>query len=238
MTTAESRVIVALDFPDEKRASELTDQLQPALCRVKVGNELFTAAGRALVEKLVRRGFGVFLDLKYHDIPNTVASACKAAHALGVWMVNVHALGGRAMMQAARDALQGPDVPKLVAVTVLTSMADTDLGEVGVNEGTAAAVPRLASLAKDCGLDGVVCSALEASTIRAACGPAFCLVTPGIRPSAASSDDQQRIATPQGAIANGAHYLVVGRPITRAADPLAALQRINDEVSQACAAAK
>ena len=238
MTTADPRVIVALDFPDGKTALDLTDRLQPALCRVKVGNELFTAAGPAFVEKLVRRGFGVFLDLKYHDIPNTVASACKAAHGLGVWMINVHALGGRAMMQAARDALHGPDVPKLIAVTVLTSMADADLYEVGVSDGTAAAVPRLASLAKDCGLDGVVCSPLEASALRITCGPAFCLVTPGIRPAAASTDDQQRISTPERAIANGAHYLVVGRPITRAVDPPAALERIHEEISHACAATK
>lgn len=238
MSAADPRVIVALDFSDAKSALDLVQRLRPDACRVKIGKELFTAAGPALVETIVTRGFGVFLDLKFHDIPNTVGSACRAAQSLGIWMLNVHALGGRAMLRAAREALQGASAPKLIAVTVLTSMAEADLAEVGIPGTPADSVARLALLAKDCDLDGVVCSAVEASALRSACGESFCLVTPGIRPRESSADDQQRVATPARAIAAGADYLVVGRPITRAPDPLAALDRINDEVEAACAAAK
>ena len=228
------KIIVALDYPGAREALALAERLDPGLCRLKVGKELYTAAGPALVEKLAQRGFGIFLDLKYHDIPNTVASACKSAAALGVWMINVHATGGRAMMQAAREALAGLSrPPKLIAVTVLTSLGAEDLRETGQMEEPQVLVERLARLAAASGMDGVVCSAQEASLLRRACGPAFCLVTPGIRLADAAQDDQKRIVTPQAAIADGADYLVVGRPITRAADPLAVLDRINVDIAAA-----
>ncbi len=229
-----SRVVVALDFQEVDAALDFVQRLDPALCRVKVGKELFTVAGPALVEQLAGRGFDVFLDLKYHDIPNTVAAACKSAAALGVWMMNVHASGGRAMMQAAREALAGlPRPPLLIAVTVLTSLNADDLREIGHAESPQALAERLARLAAASGMDGVVCSAQEAPLLRRACGESFCLVTPGIRLADAAQDDQKRIVTPQTAISNGADYLVVGRPITRAADPLAVLERINADVSAA-----
>lgn len=228
------RVIVALDYASAAEALALAQRLDPKRCRVKVGKELFTVAGPALVEQMAARGFDVFLDLKYHDIPNTVASACKSAAALGAWMINVHASGGRTMMQAAREALAGlSKPPKLIAVTVLTSLGAEDLRETGQMEAPQVLVERLAKLAAASGMDGVVCSAQEASLLRRVCGPAFCLVTPGIRLADAAQDDQKRIVTPQLAIADGAHYLVVGRPITRAADPLAVLDRINADVAAA-----
>ncbi|MDH4152085.1 MAG: orotidine-5'-phosphate decarboxylase [Betaproteobacteria bacterium] len=229
-----SRVVVALDFQEVDAALDFVRRLDPALCRIKVGKELFTVAGPALVEQLAGRGFDVFLDLKYHDIPNTVAAACKSAAALGVWMMNVHASGGRAMMQAAREALAGlPRPPLLIAVTVLTSLNADDLREIGHAESPQALAERLARLAAASGMDGVVCSAQEAPLLRRACGQSFCLVTPGIRLADTAQDDQKRIVTPQTAISNGADYLVVGRPITRAADPLAVLERINADVSAA-----
>jgi orotidine-5'-phosphate decarboxylase len=232
-------VIVALDYANAADAMALAGRLDPSRCRVKVGKELFTAAGPALVERLVRAGFEVFLDLKYHDIPNTVASACRAAAGLGVWMLNVHALGGRAMLEAARDALGGgAQRPLLIGVTVLTSMGQADLHEVGLDAEPAQLVLRLAGLAHGCGLDGVVCSAQEAHALRTRFPPPFRLVTPGIRPRSAASDDQQRITTPSEAIELGADYLVVGRPITRAADPLAALAAIDAEIAGASAAAR
>jgi orotidine-5'-phosphate decarboxylase len=228
------RVIVALDYANAAEALAFAQRLDPKRCRVKVGKELFTVAGPALVEQLVARGFDVFLDLKYHDIPNTVASACKSAAALGVWMLNVHASGGRTMMQSAREALAGlSKPPKLIAVTVLTSLSAEDLRETGHTEAPQALVERLAKLAAASGMDGVVCSAQEASLLRRVCGPAFCLVTPGIRLADAAQDDQKRIVTPQVAIADGADYLVVGRPITRATDPLAVLDRINADIAAA-----
>lgn len=226
------RVIVALDYAVAAEALAFAQRLDPQRCRVKVGKELFTVAGPALVEQLVTRGFDVFLDLKYHDIPNTVASACKSAAALGVWMMNVHAGGGRAMMQAAREALAGLSRrPKLIAVTVLTSLGEDDLRETGHTEKPRQLVERLARLAAACGIDGVVCSAQEAALLRRACGPEFCLVTPGIRLTDAAADDQKRIVTPQVAIHDGADYLVIGRPITRASDPLAVLDRINADIN-------
>lgn len=225
------RVIVAMDFPGSGAAVALADRLAPDLCRVKVGKELFTAAGPAGVEALMKRGFEVFLDLKFHDIPNTVASACRAAANLGVWMVNVHALGGRAMLTAARDAVSAATrPPKLIAVTLLTSMGESDLRDLGIGEAPQAMVQRLAALTRDCGLDGVVCSAQEATVLREACGPDFCLVTPGIRPAEAGRDDQTRVMTPGAAVRAGSDYLVVGRPITQAADPMRALEKINEEV--------
>jgi orotidine-5'-phosphate decarboxylase len=227
------RIIVALDYPDAKEALALASRLDPKLCRVKVGKVLFTAAGPALIEKLRRPGFGVFLDLKYHDIPNTVAGACRAAAELGVWMINVHALGGRAMMVAAREALPtGSTRPKLVAVTLLTSMGAADMADVGLGGSPQKAVLKLARLAQTCGLDGVVCSAQEAVALRRQCGDDFCLVTPGIRPAESGQDDQNRVATPRQAIDDGSDYLVLGRPITRAPDPLAALRRISEEIAR------
>ena len=225
------KIIVALDFAAAPPALALAERLDPAACRLKVGKELFTAAGPAVLEKLMRRGFEIFLDLKFHDIPNTTAQACKAAAELGVWMLNVHALGGRRMLQAAADAIANTGQhPKLIAVTLLTSMAQEDLADIGIAESPAQLVVRLATLARDCGLDGVVCSAQEASLLRANLGKAFCLVTPGIRPALASLDDQSRVMTPQAALLAGSSYLVIGRPITRAADPLQALRAINLEI--------
>ena len=231
MTMTDPKVIVALDYPDAQSALDLAARLEPSLCRLKVGKELFTAAGPQLLEQVMRRGFDVFLDLKFHDIPNTAAQACKAAAALGVWMVNVHALGGRKMMEAARAAVaQAVRPPKLVAVTVLTSMAQEDLSEIGIVATPAEMVLRLAALARASGLDGVVCSAQEAALLRQHCGREFCLVTPGIRPADAAADDQSRIMTPRAALENGSNYLVIGRPITKAADPLLALQNISREI--------
>ena len=226
------RIIVALDFPDASSALALAGRLDPKLCRVKVGKELYTAAGPALVEKLRASGFQVFLDLKFHDIPNTVAAACAAAAALGVWMIDVHALGGRAMMEAARAALpRSGDRPRLIAVTLLTNMGASDMAEVGLGGSPQAAVLGLARLAQASGLDGVVCSAREAADLRRQCGRSFTLVTPGIRPADAGQDDQARVATPQAAIAGGADYIVIGRPITRAPDPRAALRAISAEIA-------
>lgn len=227
------KIIVALDYPEGDQALALAKRLDPALCRVKVGKELFTAAGPALVESLVDAGFGVFLDLKFHDIPNTVAGAVKAAARLGVWMVNVHASGGGKMMAAAREALEGAaHRPKLIAVTVLTSMDRAGLAEIGLDVEPQQQVRRLARLARDAGLDGVVCSAREAAMLKGELGRDFLLVTPGIRPADASTDDQSRIMTPAAAMAAGADYLVIGRPITQAADPLQALRNIHLELGE------
>lgn len=227
------KIIVALDFPEAVSALALAQRLDPALCRVKVGKELFTVAGPELVRALVVRGFEVFLDLKFHDIPNTVAAACRAAAGLGVWMVNVHASGGRRMMDAARAALVDlPQRPLLIAVTVLTSISAEDLGEVGVNDAPAAQVLRLARLAQSCGLDGVVCSAQEAALLRAELGGEFRLVTPGIRPAGSEAGDQRRVMTPAQALRAGATDLVIGRPITGAPDPLAALKQIQSEIQE------
>ena len=224
-------VVVALDYPSAEPALELAARLSPELCRLKVGKELFTRSGPGLVEQLQQGGFEVFLDLKYHDIPKTVAAAVRAAAELGVWMVNVHASGGRRMMAAAAEALQGfSRRPLLIAVTVLTSMSDDDLRELGYTESAQQRVLRLAALAADCALDGVVCSAQEATALRQARGGEFCLVTPGIRLAGDAAGDQRRVLTPADAIAAGADYLVIGRSITGAADPLAALQRVHREL--------
>lgn len=229
---SDPRIIVALDFPGAGEAVAFARRLTPQACRLKVGMELYTAAGPRLIDELQALGFELFLDLKFHDIPNTVARACKAAAALGIWMLNVHALGGRAMLSAAREALPaGKGVPKLIAVTVLTSMADADLNEVGIAGNAQSGVLRLAALAKASGLDGVVCSPLEAAALKAACGRDFLLVTPGIRASTAAGDDQKRVMTAASALAAGAHYLVIGRPITAARDPVAALNALNREIT-------
>jgi orotidine-5'-phosphate decarboxylase len=231
---SDPKIIVALDYSDEQPALELVARLEPTLCRLKVGMELFTTARSRFIEQLMQRGFEIFLDLKFHDIPNTTAQACKAAAELGVWMVNVHALGGRKMMEAAREAMSlYPQSPKLIAVTLLTSMAQEDLADLGIQATPADMVLRLASLARDSGLDGVVCSAREAALLRQHCGSEFCLVTPGIRLADAVADDQSRIMTPCAALDQGANYLVIGRPITRAADPLQALQNIIKQIGEA-----
>jgi orotidine-5'-phosphate decarboxylase len=228
----EPRVIVALDFPKAATALEFARRLDPARCRVKVGKELFTAAGPGLVEAVQRQGFDVFLDLKFHDIPNTVAGACRAAADLGIWMINVHALGGSAMMRAAREALEGAGRrPLLVAVTVLTSLSAAELPEIGLAGTPEDNVRRLAALAQASGLDGVVCSAQEASSLRGALGDRFALVTPGIRLTGDAAGDQSRILTPREAVAAGATYLVVGRPVTRAPDPNVALASIVADIS-------
>ncbi|MAB52703.1 orotidine-5'-phosphate decarboxylase [Marinobacter salarius] len=226
------RIIVALDFPSDQPALALVDQLDPAKCRLKVGKELFTRSGPALVRDLQSRGFDVFLDLKFHDIPNTTSAAVAAAADLGVWMVNVHASGGEKMMTACRDRLEsfGKDRPLLIAVTVLTSMGPEDLAGIGITDSPEAQVSRLATLTRNCGLDGVVCSAQEAPALKAEQGKDFKLVTPGIRPLSADKGDQQRIMTPTDALKAGSDYLVIGRPITQAADPLAALEAIHSEV--------
>jgi orotidine-5'-phosphate decarboxylase len=225
------KIIVALDFADAAPALALVARLDPALCRLKVGKELFTVAGPELVRTLVARGFEVFLDLKFHDIPNTVAAACRVAASLGVWMMNVHASGGRRMMEAAREALADlPHPPLLIAVTVLTSMSAEDLGEVGVTGSPADQVLRLARLTQACKLDGVVCSAQEAAMLRADLGADFRLVTPGIRPAGFDAGDQRRVMTPAEALRACATDLVIGRPITAAADPLAALERIQSDI--------
>lgn len=224
----QSPVVVALDFDSSHAALALADRLEPSQCRLKVGKELFTVAGPTVVEKLMGRGFDVFLDLKFHDIPNTCAKAVKAAAELGVWMVNVHASGGRRMMDAAREALVTyKQKPLLIGVTVLTSMEEADLADLGLACTPDQQVQRLAQLVEDAGLDGVVCSAREVEMLRAVRSPEFCLVTPGIRPIGASADDQRRIVTPEQAIAWGSNYLVIGRPITQAEDPALRCREIN-----------
>ncbi|MGB4811971.1 MAG: orotidine-5'-phosphate decarboxylase [Methylophilaceae bacterium] len=224
------KIIVALDYADSHSALQLVQQLDPRLCRLKVGKELFTAAGPQLVEQLVSANFGVFLDLKFHDIPNTAAKACAAASNLGVWMLNVHASGGLEMMQAAQQAVDNTqNKPLLIAVTVLTSMNQASLSQIGINSDLSTHVLNLATLTKQAGLSGVVCSALEAKMLRAKLGADFCLVTPGIRPANVNQDDQSRVVTPADALNHGANYLVIGRPITKANNPLKALEAIHAE---------
>ncbi len=228
-----SRLIVALDFATAAEAQAFVARVTPSQCRLKVGLELFTAAGPALVSELVGRGFDVFLDLKYHDIPNTVARACTRAADLGVWMLNVHALGGRQMLEAARTAVdQAAHHPLLIGVTVLTSHEEHDMANIGLPQDIGAQVERLAQLVQDCRLDGVVCSPQEVQRLRRRCGKKFSLVTPGIRPANAPADDQRRTLTPREAIAQGADYLVIGRPVTRASDPATVLAQIADDIRQ------
>ncbi|MDD3609647.1 MAG: orotidine-5'-phosphate decarboxylase [Halothiobacillaceae bacterium] len=234
MSRSDSALYVAFDYADPADARALIDRLDPRLCGVKIGKELFTAGGPVIVDYAVSRGFDVFLDLKFHDIPNTVAQACLAAARLGVGLINVHALGGRRMMSAAREALETlPERPALIAVTVLTSMERADLAELGLDSPVSDVVERLARLTHACGLDGVVCSAFEVSAMRALFGPQGVLVTPGVRPAGTDAGDQRRVATPAQALKNGASHLVIGRPITRAADPRAALEAIRAEMSGA-----
>jgi len=228
---SDSKIIVALDYPTSDAALALAKQLDPQRCRLKIGKELFTRSGPAVVETLVNQGFDIFLDLKYHDIPHTVAKACAAAADLGVWMMNVHALGGGAMMTAAREAIGvQSDRPLLIAVTLLTSMDQTTFEQIGLQGTITDTVLRLAKLADDSGLDGVVCSAQEATQLRRQRGNDFQLITPGIRPANSAQGDQHRTMTPAEALSAGSSYLVIGRPITAAPDPMAALTEIEQSL--------
>ena len=224
-----SKIIVALDYEKESDALALVDQIDPSLCRLKVGKEMFTTLGMNFVKQLHQRNFDVFLDLKYHDIPNTVARAVRSAADLGVWMVDLHASGGLRMMEEAKRILEpyGKDAPLLIAVTVLTSMEDLDLLQIGINASPMEQVLRLAHLTQRAGLDGVVCSPQEVEILRNACGEDFKLVTPGIRPIGADFGDQRRVMTPTAAIRAGSDYLVIGRPITKANNPVEVLRSIN-----------
>ncbi|SET81325.1 orotidine-5'-phosphate decarboxylase [Thalassotalea agarivorans] len=226
------KVVVALDFDKQSDAFNFVDQIQPDQCRLKVGKEMFTYFGPEFVKTLQNKGFDVFLDLKFHDIPNTVAKAVTAAADLGVWMVNVHASGGTKMMEQAKLALEkfGNDAPLLMAVTVLTSMGQEDLTGLGIDKTPEQQVMALAKLTQQAGLDGVVCSAWEAESLKQQLGQSFKLITPGIRPVGASADDQKRIMTPPQAIDIGVDYLVIGRPITKANDPLSVLKQINQSI--------
>ncbi|MHC9510117.1 orotidine-5'-phosphate decarboxylase [Kangiella sp. M94] len=228
---SEPKILVALDYDNQQQALELVDKLKPELCGLKVGKEMFTLFGPDFVKELVRRDFKVFLDLKFHDIPNTVAKACKAAAELGVWMVNVHASGGSKMMHAARQAIEQCDNrPLLIAVTLLTSMDEVAYSEIGFKRDLPEQVEHLASISKSAGLDGVVCSAWEARRLKEQLGKDFKLVTPGIRPPGSEIGDQSRIMTPEQAIVAGSDYLVIGRPITKASDPLKALYEISESI--------
>ena len=233
MKIRDAKVIVALDFDDVTLANDLIAKLDPNACRLKIGKEMFTYFGPEWVKQVIELGFDVFLDLKFHDIPNTVAKACKAAASLGVWMVNVHASGGEVMMKAAKEALDSVSGrrPLLTAVTVLTSMDQEQLDAVMGNTPIQEQVKKLALLAQNCGLDGIVCSAQEAKALRALVDPNFALVTPGIRPEGSDKGDQKRIATPKTAMADGVSYLVIGRPITQSDSPLDSLDAINQSIS-------
>lgn len=224
-------IIIALDYAEQKKAWQLIKQLDPTLCRLKIGKEMFTRYGPGFVRQVIKQQFDVFLDLKYHDIPNTVAAACDAAADLGVWMLNLHACGGRKMMQAAANRLaQKEHPPLLVAVTILTALNDQDLAEIGYRQTAQYHVKQLAALAADCGLNGVVCSPLEAPALRQQHADDFLLVTPGIRLAGDKANDQARITTPQDAIASGANYLVVGRSVTGKDDPMQVLKGINQSI--------
>ncbi|MDC4234972.1 orotidine-5'-phosphate decarboxylase [Pasteurella multocida] len=224
-----SKIIVALDYEKEEEALRLVDQIDPSLCRLKVGKEMFTTLGTKFVKALHDRNFDVFLDLKFHDIPNTVARAVRSAADLGVWMVDLHASGGLRMMEEAKKILEpyGKDAPLLISVTVLTSMEDLDLLQIGINTSPMEQVIRLANLTQRAGLDGVVCSPQEVEILRANCGKDFKLITPGIRPIGSDFGDQRRVMTPAGAIQAGSDYLVIGRPITQADNPAEVLKSIN-----------
>ena len=229
----EKRIIVALDFNAAKIALNLVDSLDPKLCRLKVGKELYTACGPDLLKQIQNRGFEVFLDLKFHDIPNTVAKAVNVAGNMGVWMLNVHASGGQAMMEAAREALLefGSQRPKLIAVTVLTSLVQLDLNQIGIDSSPEEQVSKLALLTRDAGLDGVVCSAAETRLLRAQLPEEFFLVTPGIRRATDAVGDQKRVLGPADAVRSGSNYLVVGRPITQADSPNEALLEFNSAIA-------
>ncbi|MFZ7239822.1 orotidine-5'-phosphate decarboxylase [Avibacterium avium] len=227
-----SKVIVALDYEKEAQALALVDQLDPSQCRLKVGKEMFTTLGTNFIKQLHSRNFDVFLDLKFHDIPNTVARAVRSAADLGVWMVDLHASGGLRMMEEAKNILEpyGKGAPILIGVTVLTSMEDLDLLQIGINASPMEQVIRLAHLTQRAGLDGVVCSPQEVEILRAHCGEDFKLITPGIRPIGSDFGDQRRVMTPAAAIQAGSDYLVIGRPITQAENPAEVLRAINASI--------
>jgi orotidine-5'-phosphate decarboxylase len=230
--TTNSPIVVALDFPDMQQAIAMADQLDPSLCRLKVGKELYTATGPVILEELHKRNYEVFLDLKFHDIPNTCAKAVGVAADLGVWMVNVHASGGQRMMEAARNELEKKShQPLLIGVTVLTSMEQRDLAGIGLDVEPMKQVERLAKLTQSSGLDGVVCSAREVDLIRDVCGPEFLTVTPGIRPAGSDQGDQRRVLTPEQAVKAGVDYMVIGRPITQAGNPDVACRNILESLA-------
>ena len=233
MTHRIARIIVALDYPDKKSAMDFVNQVNPDLCCLKIGKHLFTKYGPDFVSELIAQKFRVFLDLKFHDIPNTIFDACTAAAQLGVWMMDVHVAGGVEMMRAARRAIDQFPVgkrPLLIGVTVLTSLTENDLKFLGITDSIENLVLRMSQTAKDCGLDGVVCSAKEAVLVRKKCGDDFLLVTPGIRFVSDDADDQKRILTPEAALAAGASYLVIGRSITAAKDPAKVLRAVRDQL--------
>ncbi|MDH5432767.1 MAG: orotidine-5'-phosphate decarboxylase [Gammaproteobacteria bacterium] len=231
--SADSKIIVALDFDNLQKAKSLVAELDPKLCKVKVGKEMFTLFGPNWVSYLVERDFQVFLDLKFHDIPNTVAKACHAAATFGVWMTNVHASGGIKMMEAAREAIAkfGSARPLLTAVTILTSMDDQQYNQIGYQRGLTDQVIHLAKMAEKAQLDGIVCSAQEAHQLRQILNNSFKLVTPGIRLATSAKDDQSRVMTPKKAILAGSSYLVIGRPITQASNPLSVLCEISENLA-------
>ena len=230
-----SRIIIALDFPEANQALEFCSKIDSTNCKIKVGKELYTKAGPILVEKLRSKGFEIFLDLKYHDIPSTVANACRAAVDLGVWMLNIHAIGGKKMMEAAYESLEkygsSKNRPLLIAVTLLTSISSNDLFELGFTNSIEKQVLLLAKLAKSVGMDGVVCSGMELDLLRRELGDDFCLVTPGIRLDDSNKDDQKRTMSPYNAVKAGSSYLVIGRPITRSSNPADILHTINESIS-------
>lgn len=229
VNSGDSKIIVALDYSNEAQAVEFINKVTPDLCKLKIGKELFTTAGPQFVDKVVNKGFDVFLDLKFHDIPNTVMKACHAAAELGVWMVNVHALGGKTMMQAAKEGVATTGT-KLIAVTILTSMGQDDLKQIGINMDVEQQVVNLATLSNEASLDGVVCSAKEVSLLRKTLDKDFLLVTPGIRPLGSDTGDQKRVVTPSDAIQMGSSYLVIGRPITQSDSPIKTLEAILNDI--------
>ncbi|MFV1992746.1 MAG: orotidine-5'-phosphate decarboxylase [Acidiferrobacterales bacterium] len=234
MNMSSPNIIIAIDKNNQSDAIKLAAMLDPKLCRLKVGLELFTAEGPAILEVLQKQGFEIFLDLKFHDIPNTVARACTVAAGMGVWMINVHALGGLAMMSAAREAISKTShQPLLIAVTILTSHDQKDLSAAGITMNVGECVIQYAQNARQAGCDGVVCSALEAGKLRKELGDDFILVTPGIRPGGSKSNDQKRVVSPAAAIMSGANYLVIGRPVTDADDPAQALLNIHESIKKA-----
>ncbi len=233
MHDSDSRIIVALDFASADQAREFIAPLNPQLCKLKIGKELFTRSGPQFVKELVAQGYQIFLDLKFHDIPNTVNKAVQAAAELGVWMINVHALGGRDMMKAAREGIAHfPESqrPRLIAVSILTSTSQQGLNDLGINKSIEQAVMDLTGMALESGLDGMVCSAQEVKSIRDSFGHEALLVTPGIRPHDSAKDDQHRVMTPEQAILAGSSYLVMGRPVTRSTEPVKTLLQLNDAI--------
>lgn len=229
-----SPIIVALDYHDIYQVLKFSDMVSPQQCRLKIGTEIFTYAGPSIIRSLHERGFDIFLDLKFHDIPHTITKTVTVAAELGVWMIDLHVSNGKRVMQSARHALVpfGTSAPLLIGITVLTSMCDKDLHDLGISDNVLVHTLRLAQLAKQCKLNGIVCSALEARQIRIHCGPKFIIITPGIRPLNSKIDDQMRVMTPIQAQKTGIDYMVIGRPITQANDPALALASILSELDK------